>query len=238
MPSVIGERVFVSDGIDKYITLPNAEYVRPLSIGSNWNRLRIGVLMAMTPNATSNILSCNFVMGVCSGATNPYGASSTTYFIGSGMTGSATMTYNAGTAGASYYTGSTTSWVSRIGTTLTTGGALTFLAVTTSGVYTQRRCAQYVDITKYSPSAANIAVTQWTETGAGTAHTQYDVTYPAFLYALEQAGTPVINGTNMNSNGTNGPFVEASGPLDTVDVYWNKDAFPWEVYGIAVYRFN
>ena len=34
---------------DKYLALGNEEYVRPLAIGSNWSKIRVGMLVALTP---------------------------------------------------------------------------------------------------------------------------------------------------------------------------------------------
>ena len=50
--SNIGSRTFNLIA-DKYLTLANEEYLRQLSIGSNWSKLRLGAMLALTaPEAT------------------------------------------------------------------------------------------------------------------------------------------------------------------------------------------
>jgi hypothetical protein len=68
---------------DKYLSLANEEWVRTLAIGTNWTKLRIGKLVSVTPDATSNLSGVELIWGLCSGKTNPFGAASTTNFLGS-----------------------------------------------------------------------------------------------------------------------------------------------------------
>ena len=95
--SNIGQRVFVLGGNQLYMTLANEEYVRALSIGSTWTKLRLGLMCAITPDGTNNLLNMNCTMGVCSGAANPFGAASTTNWVGAWLNGApaGNMTYTA-----------------------------------------------------------------------------------------------------------------------------------------------
>ena len=231
--STIGSRVFVVGGEDKYLTLANEEYVRPLVIGNSWNRLRIGILMAANPDSTNNLLSCAWVLGVCSGVDAPYGAASTTNFVGMGLTTPGAFTYNAGTGGASFFTANA-SQTTKVAASVASGSSLGSVYHTTSGAYAQRRCAQIVDITKGSP---NYTVTLYSEQNI-TAHTQYDLNYATFIYAMEQGGTPNFSANNMGTATGNIAASETPGPLNAVDLFWNRASFPWEIYAIAVYRFS
>ena len=84
----IGSRLF-NLLADKYLTLANEEWVRTLAIGNDWNKLRLGLLLAVTPNGTNPLGGTALMLGLCSGKTNPYGAASTTNFVGAGLHGSA-----------------------------------------------------------------------------------------------------------------------------------------------------
>ncbi len=52
--AIIGTRLFNLIE-DKYLTLGNEEYLRPLSIGNNWSKLRLGLMLALPPNGTSSL---------------------------------------------------------------------------------------------------------------------------------------------------------------------------------------
>mgnify|MGYP003377941999 CR=1 FL=1 len=104
----IGSRLF-NLLADKYLTLANEEWVRTLAIGNDWNKLRLGLLLAVTPDGTNPLGGTALMLGLCSGKTNPYGAASTTNFVGAALHGSTpgattgTLSYVAG-AGNPYFT--------------------------------------------------------------------------------------------------------------------------------------
>jgi len=52
---------------DKYLTLANEEYVRTLAIGSNWTRLRLGMLAALTPDGVADLQGVQCIWGLCAG---------------------------------------------------------------------------------------------------------------------------------------------------------------------------
>ena len=140
----IGSRLF-NLLADKYLTLANEEWVRTLAIGNDWNKLRLGLLLAVTPDGTNNLGGTALMLGVCSGKTHPYGAASTTNFVGAGLHGSTpggptgTLTYVAG-AGNPYFTSGGSSTASRVGGDLVGGaGAATPFVLTANTGSTQRR---------------------------------------------------------------------------------------------------
>jgi len=235
--ATIGSRLF-NLVVDKYLTLANEEWARTLAIGTDWTKLRIGVLLAVTPDGTNNLAGSALVLGVCSGKTNPYGAASTTNFVGAAMHGitpggtTGTFTYVAG-SGNPYFT-SIGSWpASRVATDVISGAATatTFLLTANTGS-TQRRSPLYVDIQKGSP---NYTLTRWTPLASQALFQTGDCSAAEFLAGLEMP-TPTWANTNLTSSNGTVAASETPGALDTVDLFWNKTALPLEVYALAAYR--
>lgn len=233
--SVIGQRVFAVGGNQLYMTLANEEYVRPLGIGTNWSRLRIGVLMAMTPDSTNNLSSMTFTMGICSGTANPYGAALTTNWAGVSVFSTAGgMTYTAN-AGNPYFTNGTPGQgAKKVGAALTTANVGVNTNIPTNGGAIQRKVPIMAEVIKGSPNYTFALVSP--PSGAMTT----DFSFGYFIDAMEQTSVnPVANGQTFNgATGAGIAVTEVTGVFDTLDIYWNKAAYPVEIYGIAVYRFS
>lgn len=233
----IGSRLFNAVG-DKYVSLANEELVRTLQIGTDWTKLRIGVLLAVTPDGTNNLASAALMMGVCSGTTNPYGAASTTNFVGAAFHASApgatsgTLTYNAN-SGNPVFTSVGTWPATRVGTTLgnATGSATAFMLTTNTGS-PQRRSPLFLDITKGSP---NYTVVRWTPSSSQSSFLNGDCTLGELLNMLEVV-SPTWLGIALSSISATIAASETAGAFDSVDLFWNKAGFPLEVYALAVAR--
>ncbi len=232
--SNIGSRVFnlVSD---KYLSLANEEFVRTLSIGSSWTKLRLGMLMALTPDEPNNLSGVLATLGMCSGKTNPFGAATTTNFLGTLFGSSAagnTLTYVANTGNPYYWSGRAA--VKRVGATVTLGTANAVEShrfATNTGAL-QRRSLHFVEITKGSP---NYTVIYWSAPATGLSK---DFTPAHLLDGLEQSGSIAVNGETFGAGTSIAlAFDETAGALDSVDLYWNRAAFPIEVHALAAYRF-
>jgi len=231
----IGSRVFnlVSD---KYLSLANEEFVRTLAIGTNWTKLRLGMLMALNPDGTNNLSGTNLLFGLCSGKTNPYGSANTTNFLGMKFgadISSDLLTYVANSGNPYYWSGRGV--IKKTVATPTVAGAntLEFHRIATNTGSLQRRSLHFVEITKGSP---NFTVVHWNLSATGVAK---DFTPAHLLEGLEQAGSITVNGEALGAgNSTAIAFTEAAGSLDSVDVYWNRAAFPLEVHALAAYRFS
>ena len=234
----IGSRFFnlVSD---QYLSLANEEYVRTLAIGTNWTKLRLGLLIALTPDGTNNLSGTNLVFGLCAGKTNPYGAASTTNFLGLKFgsepnppyTDLLTYAANAGNP----YLWSGRGALKKTGTVVTpvNGNALEYHRIATNTGTVQRKSLHFVEITKGNP---NFTVVFWNLTAAGVAK---DFSPAHLLQGLEQAGSITVNGEALGVGTSNSvAFTEAAGALDTVDLYWNRASFPLEVHALAAYRFS
>jgi hypothetical protein len=243
--ATIGSRTFNLIG-DKYLSLANEEYLRQLSIGSNWNKLRLGAMVALAPNGTSNLVGCSLMLGLCSAATpfantTGYAAASTGNFLGidvvtdnGGGTGPGTFTYNAGT-GNPFFSCVFSGARRRVATTSTFAVTNSYSpAIAQTNGSLQRRSVLLLEITKGSP---NYSLKIFTNNAA---QAEMDFTTAHFLDGLEQSGTPIINGQTMvqNSGLVTIACSESTGVFDTVNLFWNKSAFPIEVYALAAFRMS
>lgn len=238
---------------DQALLIGNEELLRKLSIGNNWTSLRIGAMIAITPDGTNSLASCKLMLGVCSANatfsnTAGYSAASTTNYVGAdlycpGNTGTPeTAVYQAGSGNPYFYASNATFGVPtsirrRVATTETFaivgGNSQRPIAVAGAGS-TLRRCPVYVDIIKGSP---NYTVNVWNIPLASSAT---DFSYAHFLTGFETA-SPVLNGVTLTQN-TGSPGViacsEVAGNFDTVSVFWNRLSFPLEVYALGVRRLS
>lgn len=244
--SVIYNRTFAT-GNQRYLNLAAEDYLRPLSIGTNWNRIRIGVLFAVgtvSGNAWP-LRGPTFSLGVCNGILNSPGVLTATHVIGWGTgtnpitSSSGTWGYNAGTGGNSYFTASGWTFYKIANGALTTGttGSFTLNVPTNAPAGTARRGICVLDINKSALISGNM--TQGVMGGAA-AHMSLDLT-SSDLYATMEwyASAPTIQGTALNflANGNSIAFNETTnGALDTVFLYWNHYTVPFELYELAVYR--
>lgn len=231
----VGSRVFNLVG-DKYLSFGNEEWVRTLAIGSDWTRLRLGMLAALTPDGTNNLNGCRLVWGLCSGKTNPFGDVNTTNFLGMNFGSSVssdTLTYVDN--GGEPYLWSGRSILRRVNgvTSITGGNGLEFHRIATNTGTTQRRGIHFVEITKGSP---NFTVRYW---GSSAAEVAKDYTPAHLMDGLEQDGSIMVNGEDLGAGiAVTMAFDEVAGALDSVDLFWNKSAFPIELYAMGVHRFS
>lgn len=239
--SDIIERTF-SAGADKCLTLDNREYARKMLIGSDWNRIRIGALVSLTPNGTSNLSAIKFVMGACSGITNPFSAGSTTNFIGASIgaddpASGNTFSYNAG-SGNPYFTSSSTTGkaVKRVGATNTLSASRfnsnsCYLPSNSGSV--QRRWPVFVEITKGSP---NYTVKLLSPSSAADMST--DVSPSSFASLLMTSGDLSNFWNTASGNAQTVACDEGAGGFDSVCLFYNSPLYPLEVYDLRVYRFS
>jgi hypothetical protein len=231
--SVIASRAFnLID--DQYLTLANEEYVRTLAIGTNWTKLRIGMLLALATDGTNNLQGTNLVWGLSSGKTNPFGAVTTTNFLGMKFgydANSDVLTYVANSGNPYFWSGQ--GLITKVGSTKTiwNGNGLEYHRIATNTGSLQRRCVLYMQITKGSP---NFTVAFWNQTTTGVAK---DFTPAHLLEGLEQPSSITVNGETLGGGGAGAvTFNETAGALDTFDLFWNKASFPLELYALAAFR--
>ncbi len=228
-------------GNDIALQLGSEEWVRKLAISNAWNQIRIGVLVAINPltgsPSTAPSLGSGLAIGMCSGLTNPYGAASTTNAIGIsfGLFGSG-WSYAPNSGNPVFAMNGGNYEYSRVGasTSATTlgGGYNTIVPVVGQGTV-MRRDIIIVDITKGSPNYTLFLYN--TASNSGPPASQIDYTPTDLKQAVLQPGTPSVQGFPMDAHGS---FLlaasESPGILDTVNVYSTLNAFPLELYEVAI----
>lgn len=222
------------------------EWVRTLPF-SNWVRIRIGVLCAVSPNGTSNITDAGFYMGVSSGKVNPGSAYNATSFFGISVVGPAapgstrTLTYQAGlntpVTGQNnpYYTSTIGQVFRKIGTAVTAVNFNTTSAILVpAGIGTQRRRIPIIlDITRQAGGGGAYSVSVY---GVNSTIMAYDFRQDHLLEMVDNTGTPTVYGQSLVLYATNLATVFGSdldGQLDTISIYWSRSAYPLELYAVA-----
>lgn len=229
---------------DKTLVLGGASLLRKLTYGGGWSRIRIGALVSVTPNGTSNISDAVLMLGLCSGKSFP-GSSAQPLssfgfsFVGSPAIGTRTLTYTPNT-GFPYF--APTSGViyrktTPVGLQVSAAAGAFFLPVAFTGTQ-KRRFPIYVDITRPIGGGGLATVTAYGVTVAATA--QLDFRPDHFQDGLDQIGTPTIYntalsaGTTLSTVGIGDEF----GPLDTLELFWSLNSFPLEVYAVGAVVIN
>lgn len=233
-------------GTQQYLSLSAADYMRTLSIGSNWNRLRIGILCAITPpgETTWNITGNNLALGMCAG----YGSSLTTqapaHVFGAALPNvpanisvQSVINYAAGSGGNTYYTSGGQVFFKYekgvIGTSVTGSFTWNIPSCAQSGI--ARRGILILEMVKSALIAGNMTFALYGDTAALTA---VDVT-SSDLYTALESSAPAVQGITLTSLGVGNTiaFNEiTNGFLDTVFVQWGGYINPLQLYEIAVMR--
>ena len=246
---VIYSRNFAT-GNQQYLSLSTENYLRIPSIGTSWNRLRIGILYSVgtVSESTLNIASPSLSLGICNGIANSPAVQFPTNAMGvafpaspSTTSAAAAYTYNAGSAGNSYYSTATYTFFKNLAGTLTTGavGAFTLnlSSNTTTGGALARRGLYILDMNKSAMISGNMT---FGHMGNAVAHCALDIATADLYSALEwYTSAPTIQGTALSflAVGNSIAFNESTtGAMDTIFLNWNLFTIPLQLYEIAVYR--
>jgi len=230
---------------EKALLLGGASFLRTLTYGGGWSRIRIGALVGLTENGTSNISDGILMLGVCSGKDYPASAFNTRSafgysFVGSPVVGSTRLLTYTANSGYPYF--SPTSGVVYRNTTPAgyqvsgAAGAL-WLPVAYTGTQ-KRRFPIYFDITRRSGGGVITAATAYGVAVAATA--QLDFRPDHFQDGLDQLGTPTIYSTTLSASTTitTVNIGDEFGPLDTFELFWSLNTFPLEVYAVGAVIIN
>lgn len=245
---VIASKNFAT-GTQNYLNLGVDTYCRGLSIGTQWTRIRIGILCSLSTvqDTTYPIRGALLCLGVGNGINSNIGVYKPQHCHGWGQyypftngTGT-TWSYNAGTAGNSYFSATQFSGFKSEAGTVTNAIAGSFTSYipsnSTLGGAIPRRGLYVLDIAKSALLSGNIL--RYGATGAA-AHMSLDITSDDLIVALQQyTTTPVVQGTAISqaTAASSMTFNETLyGGLDTVFVYWGTFAVPFQLYEIAVWR--
>lgn len=212
---------------DRRFQMGREEFLRPMIIGTNWNKIRIGVRLGLTGNSTFTLGS--FGIGVCQGNSGYLADTTVDWFGGwttqSGITGN-TVTFNAGTPNYYQLTSGTTAVWKRNNTTTTNTTATPAIFLPTQP--TAFRQQLFCDILKGSPS---YTATLWAPNTAGLGQT--DIGEASFLQSMENEGTPtsVVAGSGVAVT------YSGSGLHDTISLIWTRCCPVIEISTIAVARY-
>lgn len=231
---------------NKRIQLGHEEFVRPMSMGTDWNSIRIGVRFCLNDssrailNGTSPIGGCALYLGVRQGSTGPsFFSDSLTDWIGGGHISSTippthgNFTFTAGSP--NYFIGG----AARPNALWKTGATSTFAAESSvgafwvgsgqPGAYGAGFMSQiYVDITKGSPYSFNLYYC------STAGQVQTNITDSAFLTALEVQATPA----NMSATGAKTVAYTGAGLFDTLSIASWRSWPHVEIDMIGVARFS
>jgi len=135
--------------------------------------------------------------------------------------------YYATTSGSVYFESTNLRCGTKINTTfsLNTVSGSPIIRLT-SKLASPRKTAFYIDINK------NYNLQNWYH--ATLSFYGYDLNNDDFYSGL-QTVTPTVRGLAYSPHNYNVGFNEAEGPLDSLNVYWNKWAVPLEIYGLGAY---
>jgi len=245
-PGTVVQRVY-GQVPNKAIQLAGANWVRPLYVGTNWSRIRIGMLCTILNPSLTTITNCPLYMGLCSGKNNPVGFDRTDSFIGACLTGTAnstcTLTYAAG-ATTNYYTGAAPTACRKYENIWTTSAAGTAIVIASLGPQTvggpvsafarARRTPIILDITRGDSGGGLLSTISMWSTVAATA--AFDYTPADLLDGVHQTGAPIIAGQTLSVglNAINTLYIsDMMGCLDSICIYWSRAAFPLEIHAVG-----
>lgn len=213
---------------DRRIQLGAEEIVRPMAIGTNWTKLRIGIRAGLW-YAGGNFSNAVLALGVCQGQNGFISTNTVDYFgvvAGSAMLSTWTITTTSQPfaytpAGAVYFRKTGQSVVS------STAGSATGPFFTCNPQ--QFRSQFFFDITK---GATTYTFSSWGFNAFATSQT--DVSRAVFLQALENEVSPTSL-TNLFASQT--IAYSGSGLFDSVSLYWNRSTPTMEISDLAVCRY-
>lgn len=229
---------------DKILELGGAGWLRKLPVLKlPWSRIRLGLICAVTPNATSNIADCNFLLGLCAGQDYPGASYNTLNFIGASLVGTQAvgatrlLTYTASTTGP-YYAATAGYFLSKtegnIASSSTAFGTPVSLSLAATGRY-RRRTLLVLDITKTQGDSGALTMTLY---GPSTALVQTtDYRPDDLIAAVDCLTTPTIRDQAMTQLHTAATVLYSPmiGAVDTLEVFWGNTTFPLEISAVAAY---
>lgn len=227
----IAERIFADGGNVKLLTLGNQGFSRKLNIGNDWTMIRLGMLIAIPTNGTTqSTRTVRMAYGLCNNRVG-FEQYTTPHFVGvaSPPASPSALTYSTSSSNPYYTVGP--QCVRKVGTTVTSSntGTIQFIAPTTDSSPSQRKGFVFLDITRsYSIQTRTIP-----SSAVGT-----EFSYGDMLIAMEDvSGAPVSRGFTMSTGTSNSiSGTDEPGELNSLSIYWGSAAYPLEIYGMAVYR--
>ena len=222
---------------DKALSLAGEEFVRKLSFGNNWNKIRIGVIWRI--NGAATMTACRFHLGLNNGDTNTFASSTCSgnlaIFPG-WYAGGVPPTFTYDGANSRYQT-TIYSWSYsyKVGNSITsavwpgTNATQYFAASTSSGPR-----MNFVDILR--TSATSYTLNWWYN---NITNFNFGVARPFDLLKgmeLEAGDGWAANFVTAPSAGNITSLPASLASLDTLSIYWNQ-LLPLEISALAVTRY-
>ena len=234
--AIIIDRISASIA-DKVLSISNEQCARTITIGSTWNRIRIGVRFKIS-SSFANITSANFAWGLISGTSSLYADASTNHFLGVDMPPSTTLTYTSATINLYRNTAASASrFITKVGLTTTEyyHTVANFAFGLIENLADEYRMAAYMDIMK-SNTDPGLWTIMYTYNRTVSFSTQ-DISATQFYNNITNDSASLLT-SNVASASFQIPISQsANGNLDTINIYWNKTTPPMEISDVAVYRF-
>jgi hypothetical protein len=226
---------------DHYVLLGGEEWLRPLGRLGDWNRIRLGCLVAIRPNSTASIYNATFTVGLTSGRYGTTSGHIADNAIGMCLCGNPTppnlrnWSYNAN-SGYPYYDVNQTGQFFHRYTNPVTNAQTYVLAASSSnnfgipvaGIgYRKRRYPFVLDIQRtgslysfrmhFPGNSATILAQDW---DAGK-----------LMDAVMQTSATIITDNDTWSSSANSlQASEINGAFDTFSIYWSRATYPLELY--------
>lgn len=245
------------------LELTNTEFLRKLSIGSDWNTLSIGLNCQFEyPSNDNNILNAQFALGMCSSSTGSFNTTkgfknvNCKHWIGANFGGSSG---SVGTFSYSYPVGETRPFCpayypTRINTLVKLTGSIyqVYDDALQSNVnyvyYIPDSRAGYTGGGTYNGPIRRVSTIFRVFKGNNniyTASCSVPVIYTnnsiANLTAMASQTSPTISLSEaivINHNSTHTINESTDGYLDTLSIYWNNTTHPLRIYELQVWKLN
>ena len=231
--------------LDLRLQLGAEELIRPISFGSQWGRIRIGVRLVFlygnsSPSPQIGFTGGTFYGGVCVGSagfSSPNCVDAVGCWYG-GTTTPATQPWFYTFAAGAYGLVSTNSnpgvyYFRKTGSAITGTGAGGYLYTVAHPYASTNYCGAYWDITRTSPTSTTLD--HWCSC-ASTAVAMANMTRANHISNMESEGTPTASGISYNHQGSTA-ITTTNAPWDTVFVGWQRSVPVIEIRDLMVLRF-
>ena len=237
-PATVVQRVYAQVP-NKALQLGAYDFVRPLFLGNNWARIRIGILASVynTSGLLINLANMPCYLGLCSGTSTPVGAAWTKSFLGASLFGTpftaTSNTFTIANSGVHYYWTTTNCTPFRkIENNIVAVAASAATASPTLQAY-KKRFPYYVDFERPLSDQGLVTIKVY---GCNSSQAPVQDFRPAdFLDGLDQFAAPNIAQVALTAlaNVSTIPISDLAGPLDTFNLYWGRNANVLEVFALG-----
>lgn len=234
--------------VSSYVSLTDTEYIRPFSFGSNWQKLRIGVVLDTTGSPASPVGKWDFTIGVVSGTSNGVKSASCANAVGfrwSLASDAGSWSRTAGANGQRYIqpNGATNDYFHKTGTTYTVPASAINGPYINDDFTNPVRTVFFFDIAKPGIGGTNWGLASSSTNNAPssaapipnmaafwTAMVSNLATLPVTLTGFGFGSVTPVNIADATVNEA------TNGSLNALSIYWGTSIVPLRVHAAAVMR--